>query len=195
MKPIRVAIADDHAIVREGLSRLLDSYKEIEIVGIAKDGLAAVELAGAHTPDVFLVDIAMPHLDGLSAIPRLVSASPATRILILSMYDEPEYAQAAMDHGACGLVSKAASPQALLDAIRAAFRGEHLPIGQTLSPREREILALIAEGWTNEEIASSLSICLKTVENHGQRLMEKLDIHTRAGLISYAKRIGLAPSG
>ena len=191
MKPIRVAIADDHTIVREGLTRLLGSYPEIEIVGTAKDGLAAVELAKTHTPDVFLVDIAMPRLDGIAAIPRLAEASPATRILILSMYDEPEYARAAMDCGACGLVSKAASAQALLAAIQTAFKGEHLPIGQTLSPREREILALIAFGRTNEEIAAILSICPKTVENHCQRLMEKLDIHTRAGLISYAKRIGL----
>ena len=191
MKPIRVAIADDHAIVREGLARLLDSYPEIEVVGTAKDGLAAVELARTHAPDVFLVDIAMPHLDGIAAISHLVKASPTTRILILSMHDEPEYAQAATRHGACGLVSKAASAKRLVAAILAASRGEHLPIGQQLSPREREILALIAGGRTNEEIAVALSIRPKTVDHHCQRLMKKLDIHTRVGLVSYAKRIGL----
>ncbi len=194
MKPIRVAIADDHAIVREGLTRLLDGYPEIEVVGTAKDGLAAIDLAKTHAPDVFLVDIAMPRLDGIAAIPRLAEASPTTHILILSMYDEPEYAQAAMDRGACGLVSKAASAQGLVTAIQTASRGEHLPIGQTLSPREREILALIAIGRTNEEIATTLSIRPKTVDHHCQRLMEKLDIHTRPGLVAYAKRIGLCPA-
>ena len=193
MKPIRVAIADDHAIVREGLARLLNAYPEIEVVGMAKDGFAAIELARTHAPDVFLVDISMPRLDGITAISRLAEASPTTRILILSMYDEPEYAQAAMDRGACGLISKAASARGLLVAIQTAFKGERLPIGRTLSPREREILARIAIGRTNEQIAAALSICSKTVENHCQRLMEKLDIHTRAGLVAYAKRIGLCP--
>lgn len=194
MKPIRVAIADDHAIVREGLTRLLDSYPEIEVVGTAKDGLTAVELARTHAPDVFLVDIAMPNLDGISAIPRLAQASPTTRILILSMYDEPEYAQAAIRHGACGLVSKAASTQTLIAAIQTAFRGEHLPIGQQLSPRERQILAMIVVGESNDQIAAKLSIRPKTVDHHCQRLMEKLDIHTRVGLIAYAKRIGICPA-
>jgi len=194
MRPIRVAIADDHAMVREGLTRLLDSYPQIEVVGTAKGGLAAVELAQTHAPDVFLMDIAMPDLDGISAIPRLTQASPTTRILILSMYDEPEYAQAAIRHGGYGLVSKAASAETLVAAIQTAFRSELIPSGQTLSPRERQILAMIAIGETNNQIASRLSIRPKTVDHHCQRLMEKLDIHTRPGLVAYAKRIGICPA-
>ena len=193
MRPIRVAIADDHAVVREGLARLLDAYPEIEVVGTATDGLTAVGLARAHTPDVFLMDISMPGLDGISAIPRLTQASPDTRILALSMYDEPEYAQAAMRNGASGLVSKSASPEVLVAAIQAAFRREPIESGQPLSPRERQILSGIATGETNAQIASRLSIRPKTVDHHCQRLMEKLNIHTRPGLIAYAKRIGIFP--
>jgi len=194
MRPIRVAIADDHAIVRAGLTRLLDSYSQIEVVGTASGGLAAIELARAQAPDVLLMDIAMPDLDGISAIARLTKASPTTRILILSMYDEPEYAQTAIRHGAYGLVSKAASTEALVTAIQAAFRNDPLPCGQTLSPRERQILALIATGETNDQIATRLSIRPKTVDHHCHRLMEKLDIHTRPGLIAYARRIGVCPA-
>jgi DNA-binding NarL/FixJ family response regulator len=194
MQPIRVAIADDHAIVREGLTRLLESYPEIEVVGTAKDSLTAVELARTQAPDVFLVDIVMPDLDGISAIPRLTQASPTTRILVLSMYDEPEYAQAAIRHGAYGLVSKAASTQTLVAAIHTAFRSEPIPSGQTLSSRESQILALIAIGKTNAQIAARLSIRPKTVDHHCERLMEKLDIHTRPGLVAYAKRIGICPA-
>jgi len=193
MRPIRVAIADDHAVVREGLARLLDAYPEIEVVGTATDGLAAVGLAQAHAPDVFLMDISMPGLDGISAIPRLTQASPDTRILVLSMYDEPEYAQAAIQNGASGLVSKSASPEVLVAAIQAAFRSEPIESGQPLSPRERQILAGISTGEKNAQIASRLSIRPKTVDHHCQRLMEKLNIHTRPGLIAYAKRIGICP--
>ena len=191
MKQIRIAIADDHALVREGLSRLLSSYPEIEVVGLAEDGFAAIEQTRATTPDILLLDIAMPNLDGLAAIPRIIEASRMTRILVLSMYDEPEYAQAAVERGACGLVSKAASADSLYKAIQAAARGETLPIRRVLSQRECEVLALIGKGRTNAEIASALSIQEKTVEHHRQRLMDKLEIHTQAGLVAHARRIGL----
>ena len=191
MKQIRIAIADDHALVREGLSRLLSSYPEIEVVGLAEDGFAAIEQTRATTPDILLLDIAMPNLDGLAAIPRIIEASRITRILVLSMYDEPEYAQAAVERGACGLVSKAASADSLYKAIQAAARGETLPIRRVLSQRECEVLALIGKGRTNAEIASALSIQEKTVEHHRQRLMDKLEIHTQAGLVAHARRIGL----
>ena len=195
MKPIRVAIADDHTLVREGLARLLSSYPEIEIVGTAEDGVAAVEVVRKVMPEVVLLDIAMPRLDGIAAISRITEASPNTHILILSMHDEPEYAHAAVKLGACGLVSKAASAESLREAIQAAARGETLPVGEVLSQREREVLFLITSGRTNTEIASALSIRPKTVEHHCQRLMDKLDIHTRAGLVAYAKRIGIDETG
>ena len=191
MKQIRIVIADDHALVREGLSRLLSSYPEIEVVGLADDGISAIERARDTTPDVLLLDIAMPNLNGLAAIPRIIEASRTTRILVLSMYDEPEYAQAAVERGACGLVSKAASADSLYKAIQAAARGETLPVRRALSQREREVLALIGAGRTNAQIAFTLSIQEKTVEHHRQRLMDKLEIHTQAGLVAHARRIGL----
>jgi DNA-binding NarL/FixJ family response regulator len=191
MKQISIVIADDHALVREGLSRLLSSYPEIEVVGLAEDGFAAIEQTRATTPDILLLDIAMPDLDGLAAIPRIIEASRTTRILVLSMYDEPEYARAVVERGACGLVSKAASADSLYKAIQGAARGEILPVRRALSQREREVLALIGAGRTNAEIASTLSIQEKTVEHHRQRLMDKLEIHTQASLVAHARRIGL----
>jgi DNA-binding NarL/FixJ family response regulator len=192
MKRIRIVIADDHALVREGLSRLLSSYSEIEVVGLAEDGISAIDRARDTTPDVLLLDIAMPNLDGLAAIPRIIEASRTTQILVLSMYDEPEYARAAVERGACGLVSKAASADSLCKAIQGAARGETLPVRRALSQREREVLALIGAGRTNAQIASTLSIQEKTVEHHHQRLMDKLEIHTQAGLVAHARRVGLA---
>lgn len=191
MKPIRVAIADDHALVREGLVRLLSSDVGIEVVGTAEDGITAVKLVRKVTPEVILLDIAMPRLDGITAISHIAEASPNTHVLVLSMYDEPEYAQEAVRRGACGLVSKAASTEELCAAIRTAARGDTLPTGKPLSQREREVLSLIAVGRNNDEIAATLFIRPKTVEHHCQRLMDKLDIHTRPGLVTYAKRTGL----
>lgn len=191
MNQIRIVIADDHAIVRESLSHLLSSYPDIEVVGLAEDGLAAIERVRETNPDVLLLDIAMPNVDGLAAIPRIVEACNTTRILVISMYDEPEYAQEAVRAGACGLVSKAASAESLYEAIQGAVRGEILPTGKTLSQREREVLTLIAAGRTNAQIASALSIREKTVEHHRQRLMDKLEIHTQAGLVAHARRISL----
>jgi DNA-binding NarL/FixJ family response regulator len=190
MKQIRIVIADDHALVREGLSRLLSSYPKIEIVGLAEDGFDAIERVRDTTPDVLLLDIAMPNLDGLAAIPRIIEASRTTQILVLSMYGEPEYAQAVVERGACGLVSKTASADSLYKAIQGAARGETLPVRKSLSQRERGVLALIGEGKTNAQIASTLSIQEKTVEHH--RLMDRLEIHTQAGLVAHARRIGLA---
>jgi len=188
---LRVAIADDHALVRDGLTRLLAGAAGIDVVGVVGDAAAATACLVEKRPDVLLLDLAMPGLDGLSAIPRLRDACPATRILVLSMYDEPEIAAEAIDRGACGLVSKASCADALIEAIRRVARGEQLPVGPVLSPREREVLALIGGGRRSDQIAAALGLSEKTVAHHRERLMDKLDIHTQAGLVAYAHRSGL----
>jgi len=189
--PVKIAIVDDHALVREGLNQFLNGRPEVEVVGTAADGRSAVELAGRLRPDVILLDMAMPGLDGLSAISQIRQSAPSTRILILSMYDDPEHTRAAIERGASGLVSKASPPDELIAAIEAAAAGETLVPGVRLSPREREVLGRIARGEGNAEIAAVLSIRLKTVEGYCGSLMRKLDTHTRAGLVAHGRRLGL----
>ena len=194
MTRLRVAIVDDHALVRASLAKLLCSYSEFEVVGTAADGHGAIALAEKLKPDVLLLDIAMPGLDGLNAIPLIRAACPATHVLLISMHDEPEYLQEAVDRGAQGLVSKASSPEDLTCAIMSAARGEVMKPSIPLSKREREVLSLIGAGKTTEQIATILSISQKTVEHHRQQLMDKLDIHTEAGLIVHARRTIVAAS-
>lgn len=192
MERLRIAIADDHALVREGLARLLSQTPGIKVVATAIDVSSAIACLTEHAPDVLLLDLSMPGLDGLSAIPSLCEACPATRILVLSMYDEPEIAAEAIGRGACGLVSKTACTETLVGAIRRVACGERLPVGPVLSAREREVLALIGQGQGNDRIAVLLGVSEKTVAHHRERLMEKLDVHTQAGLVAYARRCGLA---
>ncbi len=194
MTRVRVAIADDHAIVRASLANLLLSYSQIEVVGTANDGKSAIFLAKETNPDVLLLDIVMPNLNGLQAISRIQDASPTTHVLLISMHDEPEYQQEAVARGAQGLVSKASSPEDLLRAILAAARGEVMKTPISLSKREREVLSLIGSGKTSEQIATVLSISQKTVEHHRQQLMDKLNIHTEAGLVVHARRISASAS-
>jgi DNA-binding NarL/FixJ family response regulator len=188
MSVVRIAIVDDHAIVRASLAKLLQSDPTIELIGTAGDGKGAIELVRRLKPDLLLLDISMPDLNGLRAIPLLQGASPTTRILLISMHDEPEYLQEAVAKGAQGLISKASSPEDLIEAILTAAQGKVMHVPTPLSEREREVLSLIGEGKTNEEIAISLSISQKTVEHHRQQLMNKLNIHTEAALIVHAKR-------
>jgi DNA-binding NarL/FixJ family response regulator len=185
---IRLLIVDDHALVREGLVRLLASRPGLEVVGVAAGSADAKNLASILKPDVVLLDIALAEGSGLDLIEPLLRVCPEVNVLMLSMHAEPEFAAVAIEHGAMGLVSKAATVEELVRAIEAAHRGEILPPEGALSAREREILALIGAGATNEEIAQRLSIRPKTVEGHGQRMMAKLGIHTRAGLVAYARR-------
>ena len=194
MSRIKIAIVDDHALVRAGLSRLLERSGKFTVVGTAADAAAAVTLVREKAPALVLLDLSLPDKDGLTLIPELRAASPTTRILIISMYDEPEYVQAALDRGACGLVSKAAAPDALYAAITRAVAGhfDDRPAAR-LTPREREILTLVEQGKTDAQIAQTLSISEKTVTNYCEHLMSKLGVHTRAGLIAHAKRIELAP--
>ena len=193
MRPIRLVVVDDHALVRHGLVRLLDTFEGMEVVGTAEDGEAALRLAAETRPDVILLDLSMPRLDGLSALGRLREASPDARILALTMHDEPEYARAVLELGGSGLVSKAASSETLETAIRAAAAGATLEARPNLTPREREVLSLVALDRRNEEIAEALGIRPKTVEHHCERLMAKLGVHTRAGLVAHARRIAAGP--
>ena len=188
---IRLIIVDDHAVVRDALAQVLEAEPGLEIVGTAGDGAGGIALAQDVQPDIVLLDIALPDSDGLDLIGAFRSHCPETRVLMLSMHSEPEYAALAAQRGASGLVAKSESPRAFIDAIRCVARGGELCVENMLTPREREVLTHIARGRTNNEIARELRLQPKTVEGYCQQLMHRLDIHTRVGLASYAHRLGL----
>ena len=212
MKPVRVLLADDHTLVRAGLRKLLEAMPEVEVVGEASDGLALLALAAQLRPNLVLMDIAMPGLNGLEATARLARQSPDIRVLILSMHQNEEYVRQALGHGAAGYLLKDAAPMELDLAIRAVLRGEtylspavsrgvvsdyvqrlrgeETP-GTQLTPRQREVLQLVAEGHSTKEIARRLDLSVKTVDTHRSQLMKLLDIHEVAGLVRYAMRVGL----
>jgi DNA-binding NarL/FixJ family response regulator len=211
---IRIVLADDHALVRAGMKALLESAEGFEVVGEASNGREAVRVAKALKPDVALFDIAMPELNGIDAARRLGVECPEVRVLILSMHTDPGYVRAAMQAGTAGYVLKDAGVEELELAIRAALRGERYldpriskqviegyvrgleaPEGPALTPRQREILQLIAEGRSTREIAQRLHVSVKTVETHRAQLMERLGIRDVAGLTRYAIRIGLVSDG
>jgi DNA-binding NarL/FixJ family response regulator len=213
MKPIRVLLADDHDLVRAGVRALLQNLAGIEVVAEAGNGCEALRLCQTHRPDVVLMDIMMPELNGLDATARLAATSPDIRTIILSMNANEEYVLQALRAGAAGYVLKNISPLVLEQAIRAVARGEtylcptvskhviaaylqrngggEISSLERLSPRHREILQLIAEGNTTKEIARNLNLSAKTVEMHRGQLMAALDIHDIAGLVRYAIRMGL----
>jgi two-component system response regulator NreC len=210
---IRVLLAEDHTIVRKGLRALLDDEAGIEVVGEAEDGREAVEKAGQLLPDVVLMDIAMPGLNGLEATGQVKERFPEVKVVILTMHANEEYIFQILRAGASGYVVKQAAPTELISAIRAAYRGESFLspsiskrvikeyIQQAeaieedsydqLTNREREVLQLIAEGHSNREMAELLHISIKTVETHRANLMDKLDIHSTAELARYAIRKGV----
>ncbi len=217
MKPIRVFLADDHILVRAGFHALLASFEGIQVIGEAGDGQEALRLIKAHRPDVALLDIAMPGLNGLEVAARVSKSCPNVAVLIISMHTNEEYVAQALQAGAAGYLVKNAAPSELEVAIRSAARGETYlsPAVSTrviaeylrrvgdgkgdqltksteiLTARQREILQLIAEGHTNKEIAKLLELSVKTVETHRMQLMDRLDIHDIPGLVRYAIRIGL----
>jgi DNA-binding NarL/FixJ family response regulator len=208
---IKLLIVDDHAIMRDGIRALLGLNSDIEIVGEAETGQEAVQKALDLSPDVIVMDVAMPDMDGIEATRRIMKENPKAKILILSQYNAPEYILSAIKAGSAGYVPKRALGSELVTAIRAVNRGESFlhpsaasavikdyrdkaqdgDAFEQLTPREREILKLIAEGMTSQEIGTKLFISLKTVTGHRNKLMTKLGLHNRSELVKYAVRKGL----
>ncbi len=208
MDKVRILLADDHTILRDGIRALLDDEPDMVVVGEAEDGRTAVRLACQLKPDVVIMDIAMPLLNGLEATRQIKHDCPQVKVLILTMHENEEYIRQVLASGAMGYILKDAAARELLDAIHTVQRGEavlspaitrlvienYLRWGDLqkdnpsngLSPREREVLQLIAEGYSNKQIAEILCISIKTVQAHRMSLMSKLDLHDRADLIKYA---------
>ena len=212
MSQLRVVIVEDHALVRAGMRALLQKIEGVEVVSDVGDGWEAVKSVQTDAPDLVLMDIAMPGLNGLDATLRIVKESPTTRVILLSMHANEEYFQQALEVGASGYLLKGAELAELELALRTVARGETYltpavakyaikayreksegPSGplMKLSMRQREILQLIAEGQTTKDIAQRLNLSVKTVETHRSQLMERLDIHDVPGLVRFAMRVGL----
>ncbi len=216
MSRIRILIADDHAVLRAGLTMLLNSQEDMQVIGEAADGEAAVSLARQLTPDIVLMDLGMSGLSGLEATRAIVQAQLGTRVLVLTMHDDPAFLRSVLQAGAAGYVLKRAADVELLAAIRAVQRGEiYIHPAMTkpllediitrheqretsarkeslpLSERELQVLRLIAAGYTRQQIAERLHLSVKTVETYKARVMEKLHLETRAELVRYALQKGL----
>jgi DNA-binding NarL/FixJ family response regulator len=214
MNKIRVVVVDDHAIIRDGICAVLALTGDIEVVGEATNGAEALAKVGELSPDVVLMDIAMPVMGGLEATHRICRAFPKTRVLVLTQHDDKEYFFPVIESGASGFISKASAASDLITGIRSVHRGDSYlspsvtrlmvqnyqksaagratqdPYDQ-LTEREREILKLLAEGHSTQEIAKMLVITAKTVEGHKTNLMAKLDLHNRVELVKYALRKGI----
>jgi DNA-binding NarL/FixJ family response regulator len=215
LSTIRILLADDHTLVRAGLRKLIESLPNTEVIGEASDGLALLDLADKLQPQVVLMDIAMPGLNGLEATARLTKQWPGIRVLILSMHQNAEYVRQALRAGAVAYLLKDAAPLELELALKSVLNGETYlsPAvskgvvsdyvhrlrseegpAEVLTSRQREVLQLVAEGHSTKEIARRLSLSIKTVETHRTQLMKQLDIHEVAGLVRYAMRMGLVSS-
>ena len=213
---IRIIMADDHAIVREGIRNIIDrKAKDIAIIGEASNGREVLTLAKNNPPDVYVLDIAMPILNGLETIDRLIKMNPNNKIVILSMHDERNLVEKAFRYGSKGYVLKESIAEELIDAIREVYMDRYYLspkiskfiiqgfLGKrsdqvqdksvrNLTRREREIIQLIAEGFTSKEIAKALNISLNTAHIHKNNIMQKLDIHKQADLIRYALKEGFS---
>lgn len=208
----RIVIADDHPVVRQGLKSLLSRYPEMIVEGEANDGAEALALASRLKPDLLLLDIAMPGMNGLDVLQRVKKSAPEVRVLILSQYDSEEYLFTALRYGASGYLLKENSSQELFSAIQAVANGdmylspamlqalvsEFLSLQELtskgkdeLTTREEEVLKLVAKGLTAREIAEELSISLKTAQTHKYNIMQKLDLHNQAAVVKYALRKGI----
>lgn len=211
---IRLLLADDHAVVRSGLRLLLEAQPDMEIVGEAENGHDAVRQTALLRPDVVLMDIEMPDMNGIEATRRIRETGAETAVLALTMYEDDQYFFEMLRAGAAGYVPKRAAPDDLVSAVRAVSRGEVFLYpslagrlvqdylnragsgdepdrDDNLTPREREVLTLVAEGLTNNEIADRLVISAKTVDRHRENIMRKLNLHNRVDLVKYALRNGL----
>jgi DNA-binding NarL/FixJ family response regulator len=213
MNKVRVLIADDHSVVRAGLSMLIASQPDMEVIGEAGDGAETIAKATATKPDVVVLDLSMPKSRSTQTIERLVRLDRGPRVLVLTMHDDPAYFRSALEAGASGYVVKNAADVELLTAIRAVHRGRtfvdltrpkeapHVssPAGgavpsrsrKRLSRREAEVLRLLAQGYTNQEAAEKLSVSIKTVETYRRRVHEKLELTSRAQLFRFAFESGL----
>jgi DNA-binding NarL/FixJ family response regulator len=202
---MRLLLADDHALVRGGLRALIEELPEITDVIEAADGHEALAAVILHHPDIVLMDIAMPRMNGIETIPLILAIAPKTRVIVVSMYQDEEYVWSALRAGASAYLSKTAIVEELHEALRAIRRGEvfvsrrleravRRDVLQRPTARQREILQLIAAGMTSRQIAQALKIRLKTVESHRLQLMRRLDIHDVAGLVRYAVRHGVVQS-
>lgn len=208
---IRVIVADDHGVVRKGVRFLLQQERDVEVVAEAEDGREAARLASEHRPDVLIIDIAMPHLNGIDAAAQVTKASPSTGVIILSMYSDEEFLIRALNAGAKGYLLKDSAEPDLVRAVRAVARGRtffspditHMLLEDymrrlqqegledsydLLTEREREVLQLLAEGKSNKEAASVLNVSLHTVETHRTNFMQKLGLHNTAEIVIYAMR-------
>ncbi len=213
MYKTKILIADDHALVREGISAILRLYDDVEVVAEASNGIEAIKKVKEFNPDVVLMDIAMPGLGGLEATLEIKKINPDIKILVLTQYDNKEYISRFLKAGVSGYLLKNAVGSELISAIRAVSRGEFYLFSsiasevvsgylnrqkeavedpyEKLTDREKQVLKLVAEGYTHKEIADMLDISVKTVIAHQTNISEKLDIHTRAGLIKFSIQKGI----
>jgi DNA-binding NarL/FixJ family response regulator len=214
MDKTRILIADDHALMRDGIRALLTTHEDMEVVGEAADGKEAIEKTQQLAPDVVIMDISMPRMDGLEAIRRIRKKQPGVKTLVLTQHDNQEYILSVVKAGASGFLPKKAVSSDLIAALRALRKGESFLHPQaasiliasylqrtdsldpydTLTAREREILKLVAEGHTSRRIAEMLYLSVKTVTGHRNKLMQKLDLHNRTELVRYAVRRRLISS-
>lgn len=213
---IRVLLADDHKVLRSGLRALLNMEPDLEVVGEASNGLEAIKLTETLRPDVVVMDISMPEMDGLKAATEILELSLPAKVVMLTVHADEDYLFQTLKAGASGYVHKSSADRELMDAIRTAYRGDvflypsaikrllgeylrggtkHADEKEPLTNREREVLKLTAEGFTNNEIAEQLVISPKTVDTYRQRIMEKLDLHHRSELIRYALKRGYLVPG
>jgi two-component system response regulator NreC len=203
-RKIRVLLVDDHTVVRRGLRKILESTNDVEVVGEVGSGLEAITAAAELHPDVVLMDVSLPDLNGIEATRRITAATPGAQVLMLSMHADEQYVLASMEAGAKGYLVKDVDDQDLVAAVLAVRAGQTYLggfLGSTsgdgrrspavLSARERQVLAMISSGHTNRQVADTLGLSINTVESHRKHIIDKLDLHSTADLVRYAIRHGI----